>query len=292
MKFNSFERAVLAFFHAVEICKIPSVKFCQYILSIAFIALIIADDQTAEDILLKTFHRMDGINHQFKIDSKSSGKKEKEKHFQASVHWPSEGNLLRQTRITSTDSKRKKPSSFWEHRFRDGSKAKKWMSMSITGKLRDVSDKKVGKKDFSFSELGVTDEEIKSHDHTLLPRENIDTLLANMVKGTDAAGAETTPQQRINVADSEAISLINSHKYGMDMNAMQNQQQLQQQMYQQQMYQQQQQMQQPGLAGALGGFGSSLIRGSLGLPPSPTYGQQYGQYPQAQGVYGQTPQMQ
>ena len=54
--------------------------------------------------------------------------------------------------------------------------------MSITGKLRDVSDKKVGKKDFSFSELGVTDEEIKSHDHTLLHRENIDTLLAYVIE--------------------------------------------------------------------------------------------------------------
>ena len=141
-----------------------------------------ADNQTAEDILLQTFHRMDGIDHRFKVDSKASGKKKKEKHFQASVHWPSEGNFLRQTRITSTDSKRKKPSSFWEHRFRDGSKAKKWMSMSITGKLKDVSDKKVGKKDFSFSELGVTDEEIKSHDHTLLHRENIDTLLAYVIE--------------------------------------------------------------------------------------------------------------
>jgi len=132
--------------------------------------------------------------------------------------------------------------------------------------------------------------------YSTITQENIDTVLANMVKGIDPTGLETTPQQRINAADAEAIGLINQHKYGMDMNAMQNQQQLQQQMYQQQMYQQQQQMQQPGLAGALGGFGSSLIRGSLGLPPSPQYGQQqYGQYnayPQAQGVYGQTPAMQ
>ena len=141
-----------------------------------------ADSQTAEDILLQTFHRMDGINHRFKVDSKASGKKKKEKHFQASVHWPSEGNLLRQTRITSINSKRKKPSSFWEHRFRDGSKAKKWMSMPITGKLKDVSDKKAGKKEFSFSELSVTDEEIKAHDHTLLSKENIDTLLAYVIE--------------------------------------------------------------------------------------------------------------
>ena len=46
-----------------------------------------------------------------------------------------------------------------------------------------------------------------------------------------------------------------------------------------------------GLSGALGSFGSSLLRGSLGLPPAPQFNQ-YGQYPQQQGMYGQTPQMQ
>ena len=141
-----------------------------------------ADNQTAEDILLQTFHRMDGIDHRFKVESKSSGKKKKEKHFQASIHWPSEGNFLRQTRITSTFPKRKKPSSFWEHRYKDGTKTKKWMSLPVTGKLKDVSDKKAGKKDFSFSELDVTDKEIKSHDNTLLHRENIDTLVAYVIE--------------------------------------------------------------------------------------------------------------
>jgi hypothetical protein len=83
----------------------------------------------------------------------------------------------------------------------------------------------------------------------------------------------------------------------MQMGVMGNQMQNQQQAYQQQLMQQQMMAQQnQGLTGALGSFGSSLIRGSLGLPPSPQqqmYGQQqYGQYPQAQGMYGQTPQMQ
>ena len=157
-------------------------KFFFYIL---FISILSANNKTAEDILLQAFHRMDGIDHRFKVDSKASRKKKKEKHFQVSIHWPSEGNLLRQTRITSTDSKPKKPSSFWEHRFRDGTKTKKWMSFPVTGKLKDVSDKKTGKKDFSFLELGVTDEDIKSHDHTLLHRENVDTLSAHVVESIE-----------------------------------------------------------------------------------------------------------
>lgn len=132
--------------------------------------------------------------------------------------------------------------------------------------------------------------------YSTITQENIDTILTNMVQGTDAAGVVTTPQQRINAADAEAVGLINQHKYGMQMGAMGNQMMNQQQMYQQQMMQQQMMNQNQGLSGVLGNFGSSLIRGSLGLPPAPQYGMQggYGMqgYPQQQGMYGQTPQMQ
>ena len=133
--------------------------------------------------------------------------------------------------------------------------------------------------------------------YSTITQENIDTILTNMVQGTDAAGVVTTPQQRINAADAEAVGLINQHKYGMQMGAMGNQMMNQQQMYQQQMMQQQMMGQQnQGLSGVLGNFGSSLIRGSLGLPPAPQYGMQggYGMqgYPQQQGMYGQTPGMQ
>ena len=131
--------------------------------------------------------------------------------------------------------------------------------------------------------------------YSTITQENIDAIITNMVQGTDAAGMANTPQQRINAADAEAIGLINQHKYGMQMGQMGNQMQNQQNMYQQQLMQQQMMAQQnQGLGGALGNFGSSLLRGSLGLPPAPQmgYGQQYGQYPQQQGMYGQTPQMQ
>ena len=47
-------------------------KYYQYILSILVINLLYAENQTAEEILLKTLHRMDGVDHQFKVDSKNS----------------------------------------------------------------------------------------------------------------------------------------------------------------------------------------------------------------------------
>ena len=155
MKFKLFLGAVLAFLHGGEVSKIPTVKLHQYMLSILFSSLLCADDQTAEDILIKSLHRMDGINHRFKVDSQESGKKKKDKHFEVSVHWPSEGKLLRQIRVTSILSTRKNPPSFWEHRFKDGAQAKKWMSLPVTGKLKNVTNIKSSKKDFSFTEIEI-----------------------------------------------------------------------------------------------------------------------------------------
>jgi len=119
-----------------------------------------------------------------------------------------------------------------------------------------------------------------------------------MVQGTDPTGMVTTPQQRINSADAEAATVLNQYKFGHQIGVMNNQMGMmnnqmgmmnnqmgnQQQQWQQQQWQQQQMMQQQqqggGLSGALGAFGSSLIRGSLGLPPAGMYGAQQGMYPQ------------
>ncbi len=85
----------------------------------------------------------------------------------------------------------------------------------------------------------------------------------------DAAIAKTVPlqqmQMEVSQADMQAMNQINSANMGMVQQGMTQQQQ----MYQQQMHQQQMMMQQPqrpGMGSTLGGFGASLIRGTLGLP--------------------------
>jgi hypothetical protein len=100
-----------------------------------------------------------------------------------------------------------------------------------------------------------------------------------------------TMQTEVNQQDMQAMNLMNGHQQNQMMGNMQ-QQQMQQQQYQQQYQQQmynQQQMQQPpqrGFGSALGGFGSSLIRGSLGLPPAQ---QQMPMQGQQMPLQGQTP---
>lgn len=87
----------------------------------------------------------------------------------------------------------------------------------------------------------------------------------------DAAIAKAVPlqqmQMEVSQADMQAMQQINNASMGQMQQGM-NQQQM---MYQQQMQQQQMMMQQPqrpGMGSAIGGFGASLIRGTLGLPPA------------------------
>ncbi len=138
--------------------------------------------------------------------------------------------------------------------------------------------------------------------YSTITQENIDTILGRMVQGTDPSGMVTTPQQRINSADAESSSVLNQYKFGHQMGMMNNQMGMmnnqmgmmnnqmgnQQQQWQQQQLMQQQQ-QGGGLSGALGAFGSNLIRGSLGLPPAGMYGAQQGMYPQQNMMGGQVP---
>ena len=132
----------------------------------------------------------------------------------------------------------------------------------------------------------INAEEAANLGYSTITQENIDTILTKMVQGTDPSGVITTPQQRINSADAESAAVLNQYKFGHQMGMMNNQMGMmnnqmgnQQQQWQQQQWQQQQQ-QGGGLSGALGAFGSSLIRGSLGLPPAGMYGAQQGMYPQ------------
>jgi hypothetical protein len=99
----------------------------------------------------------------------------------------------------------------------------------------------------------------------------------------DAAIAKAVPLQQmqaeVSQADMQAMQQINAAGMGMmqqGINQQMNQQMMQQQMMQQQMMQ----PQRPGLGGAIGGFGASLIRGTLGLPPAqPQMGYQQQQLP-------------
>lgn len=107
--------------------------------------------------------------------------------------------------------------------------------------------------------------------YSTITQENIDAQVAKVVPTQQMQAA-------VSQSDMQAMQMMNGHQQQMMMGNMQQQQMQQQQMYNQQMMGQQP-PQRPGLSSALGGFGSSLIRGSLGLPPAQQASYQQGTYP-------------
>jgi hypothetical protein len=119
----------------------------------------------------------------------------------------------------------------------------------------------------------VNAEKAAASGYSTITQENIDAQIAKVIPAQEM-------QMKVNEADMRAMGMMNGHQQ----HQMQNQYMQQQQAYQQQINGQQQQMygqqppQRPGMGSALGSFGSSLIRGSLGLPQAPQQPQQM--YPQ------------
>ena len=62
---------------------------------------------------------------------------------------------------------------FWEHQYKNASPSKRWMTMPITGKLKDVTDKKPNRNEFNLSELEITQEIINNYDNKILEESNL-----------------------------------------------------------------------------------------------------------------------
>lgn len=112
----------------------------------------------------------------------------------------------------------------------------------------------------------INAEKAASAGYSTITRENLDAQLAKVVPLQDM-------QQKVHTADMQAMNMMAGHQQNLMVQQQMMQQPMQQGMYPQQMQPGMQpgvygQPQRPGIGSALGGFGSSLIRGTLGLPPA------------------------
>ena len=118
----------------------------------------------------------------------------------------------------------------------------------------------------------VNPEKAAALGYSTITQENIDAQVAKVVPTQQMQAA-------VSNADMQAMQMMNGYNQTQMMGNMQQQQMMQQQMMQQQAMGMQPMPQRPGIGSALGNFGSTLIRGSLGLPPAQQASYQQGMYP-------------
>lgn len=146
-----------------------------------------AVELSANDVLEKVMNRTKGINHSFQlsIHKQQKGKPDKHKTLQINLYWPLEGEFSRMSYVETLAPNNLKDIKFWEHRYKNDSSSKRWMTMPITGKLKDVTNKKPNKNEFNLSELEITSEVINSHNNKIVEQSSLndrDVIILELVQ--------------------------------------------------------------------------------------------------------------
>ncbi|MBC8312568.1 MAG: outer membrane lipoprotein-sorting protein [Candidatus Marinimicrobia bacterium] len=154
---------------------------------IAFSSILMAEELTANEILTRVMNRTNGLNHSFELDVLKSqkGKPNKAKRLKISSYWPKGGSISRMSVVETLAPDNLKDVRFWEHRFKNGSKAKRWMTMPLTGKLKDISNKLASQNEFNLSELEITPEIIAGNENKIVGKEKIlgkDAIILESIK--------------------------------------------------------------------------------------------------------------
>ncbi len=145
------------------------------LLLLCIISVVLAETESEpvpEDVLTAVMNRMKNTDQTYIIDMIQSqkGKPDIRRKFKTLISQPPSGEVERYIRIEYLFPEDMKGVIFWEHRFADGTK-KRWRTMPITGKLKKldgISDRKLNKNGFSFSDLEITPESISTHTHRFL----------------------------------------------------------------------------------------------------------------------------
>ena len=135
-----------------------------------------SEELSADEILTLVMNQTYGLNHTFRLSiiKKQNSKPDKKQVINISFLWPKEGPYLRKSFVETLEPKNLKGVRFWEHTYKVSKLSKRWITLPVTGKLKDVTDKKPNKNEFNFSELELTQEIINNHTNTILENTKID----------------------------------------------------------------------------------------------------------------------
>jgi len=126
-------------------------------------------DTNADEMLTIISQHLNGQNRSMVIESKivKNGDIKKIQNVKVNLYWPENQNINKMAFINFLKPKRKLGVKYWEHQ-KQNNIIQKWITMPVTGKLKDITNKKIRKNDFDFSDLQLTKETIINHDNTIL----------------------------------------------------------------------------------------------------------------------------
>ena len=139
----------------------------------------------ADELLTLAMNRLKGIDQKMVVTltQEQKGKPPKEQRFHSWTHWKSNEKVNKMVKILIEKPRELKGISYWIHKD-TLDVVKKWMTMPITGKLKDITGRPNKKDEFDFSELEISSDDIDLHSNKKLGKEFINNREAIIIEST------------------------------------------------------------------------------------------------------------
>ena len=128
----------------------------------------------ADETLRRLSNHLYGLDRSMIVQSNivKNGKIKESQKVKISTCWPKKKKEKRLTLVEYLEPKRKIGVKIWEIIHWTKPEGMKWMTMPLTGKLKDISNKKNIKSKFDFSELYFSEEIILNYKNSILENSN------------------------------------------------------------------------------------------------------------------------
>jgi negative regulator of sigma E activity len=149
-------------------------NFIKLLLLTLYLAFSYGEEKDANSVLLNVLNNTNNIDQTYSVElhQTQQNKLDKSKKLSIFVQWSDTGKVQKKTRVIVHKPENMKGVSYWEHQFTDNKK-QQWMTMPITGKLVEITDKPVNRNEFDLSELELSPKVISNHENSILGNENI-----------------------------------------------------------------------------------------------------------------------
>lgn len=150
-------------------------RLILFIFGVLFFLSNLAAVPSADDILLNVINRLAGIDRSMLISSDiyKKGKLNDHQVMKLSVYWPDNGKIEKMTNIIYEKPRKRAGVQFWEHVPLLENKPLRWITLPVTGKLKDITGKNHKKSGFDISELQLNKKDIEDHSNKLIDQKKL-----------------------------------------------------------------------------------------------------------------------